>query len=93
MKMHNFVTISFPQPIDEITSIDNVVVSNDGEICSCYESWFGNYPDEELEKLTESERFLTLNQRYRDELESGFIFSNEWEAKSFVCAMRYAVDR
>ena len=93
MKMKNLVTITFPEPIDEITSIDNVVVSNMGEIYSCYDSWFGNFPDEYLDKLTDSEKFLELNQRYRDELENGFVFSGELEAKSFVCAMRYAVNR
>ena len=82
--MKQLIPIYLPKPIPEITSRLNVIVTNEGEWYSPYESWCSTW-----ENCTEEQKLESVNAEYASEIESGFAFDDEESAELFVTAMRY----
>lgn len=88
MKNKRYVTITIPMPISKIVSKKNMIVTNEGEYYSPYETWFESWTEEMLASETEEQRFYSINQEFCGELENGFVFQDEEDAIRFIAAMR-----
>lgn len=81
-----FSTITIPTPIKEITSLKNCIVTNEGEFY-LVEVWFDDWQEEILANVSEEKRLHILNEVYIAELNSGFVFNSELEARLFLATM------
>lgn len=91
MKNNEYVTITFPKPISKIVSVENMIVTNEGDYYSPYEYWFDGWTEEMLARQTEEQRFYSINQEFCGELKNGFVFKNEGDALAFIAAMKHCV--